>query len=257
MSSRRKRIVRPSRAHGSSPRRASSYTVERGSASIAATSEAVITSSRVILRGRRGEPSPAANGDIALIPLPHEIARIVRAARRMSKRARLSPRSDVHCPLAVPRRRPLLLLPATHRLTGSACARAASPPPRCLSTNRFSALRFPDPATRPTCHQPAVSLAPRQPAHQCLGPTHVWVGRGRGSPVRSSGDPLPRPRHHGRFGGERGAQPPTLGSDLPDKSEAMSEQSVGGRRRKDDPVGGGKASTDACGCPRRLRHRRS
>jgi len=40
--------------------------------------------------------------------------------------------------------------------------------------------RFPDPVTRPSCHQPAVPLAPRQPAHQCLGPTHVWVGRGRG-----------------------------------------------------------------------------
>lgn len=45
-------------------------------------------------------------------------------------------------------------------------------------------------------------------------------------------------------------------SDLPDKSEAVSEQSVGGNTRQRGPWGGGKARTDSCGCPRQVRHRR-
>ena len=41
---------------------------------------------------------------------------------------------------------------------------------------------------------PATCCVPRSPPAplDALDLTHIWVGRGRGSPVRSSGDPLPR-----------------------------------------------------------------
>lgn len=189
MSSRRKRIVRPSRAHGSSPRRASSYTVERGSASIAATSDAVITSSRVILRGRRGDPSPAANGDIALMPLPHEIARIVRAARRMSdalesphallSAVRSPPRAAFRSFSSSPPPSALRVRPSLRRLR--------SPSMPVPTASQVSAPPIPPharPATDPLCP----SLPASQPTSALVRPMFGLVEEG-GSPVRSSGDP--------------------------------------------------------------------
>lgn len=201
--------MRPSRAHGSSPRRASSYTVERGRASIAATSEAVITSSRVIRRRRRGNSPPASSREIALISLLHEIARIVRASRRMSEPALESPRvllrfvrHLLRCQSTPP---PLFLLfPAARRPTVYACALTAFAPPRCPSINcfRLQALLVPPharPATNPLCP----SLPPTQPTNALVRPMFGLVTTGdlagsEGHSLRHSVPTCPKSRRRCR-----------------------------------------------------------
>jgi len=110
-------------------------------------------------------------------PLPRSPARARLAAVRRSPRPSSSASSPL--PAARPVDRPRLSLPAA---------------PLPLDARRPP---VPESPTRPVPHSPVpppTCCVPRSPPAplNALGPTHIWVGRGRGSPVRSSGDPLPR-----------------------------------------------------------------
>lgn len=105
----------------------------------------------------------------------------VHARRRTRPPDRLGPPSSSSCSPPPPVRSPVRVL-----------SLAAAPLP--LDARRplvpESLTRLIPPLACPTTNLLCPSL-PASPT-TALGPTHIWVGRGRGSPVRSSGDPLPR-----------------------------------------------------------------
>ena len=126
---------------------------------------------------------------------------VARRAPRVPRRQHHLRRPRAHTPAPAAHAGPPIasalsppFFPAPRRPPGQPPASSASPPappPRCPSSTRS---RVPTRLVPPLACPATNLLCPSLPASPAtaLGPTHIWVGRGRGSPVRSSGDPLPR-----------------------------------------------------------------
>ncbi len=191
---------------------------------------------------------------IASHPYVHETPRIVRAFGRMSDgrrpscervgpgRCRCAPR---RCACAGRSPGLVLLLLCLSPLPVSSAAPCLPPPllrsPQCSSSCRPSESSCP---LALLLVSPAMNLlCPSLPATPCPGavvPPHIWGGRGRGSPVRSSGDPLPRAQAPRAIW--RGA-----GDTAPDSHPRLSRE-VGGKVGDESRGRGSEAIARRCRC---------
>lgn len=194
--------------------------------------------------------------EIRLMPSLHESDRIVRATGRMSERRSSPPRapaaraSPSRLPSPSPHFKPFcmphaalshalfssLLSPPPIRVEPRASAPSIRPAPSMPVFLPLRSLSAADPARRPSRHQPAVSLAPRQlPAHYCLVQPRIRLVEEGGHRCGAAVTPFLESRPGGRSGGGRGTQPPTLTPDSPEKSGAKSGMRVGAETRNQLP----------------------